>query len=127
MPIPPIRDGSDEKPISSSVVSGKRLFAFDRNDPYDRESKVPADALAIWYLGQNGFILKASKGPVIGIDLYLSNSCAAKFSHLPFRFDRQIPVFVEPEGLAWMYSSRHIPTMTMPIQRPFDGLAEAEK
>jgi hypothetical protein len=56
-----------KKPISSSVVSGKRLFAFDRNDPYDRESKV--HALAIWYLGQNGFILNASKGPVIGIGL----------------------------------------------------------
>jgi L-ascorbate 6-phosphate lactonase len=110
-----------KKPNSSFLVNGKRLFAFDRNDPYDRESpvelvvpvlreskqymrsirdfEVPADALAIWYLGQNGFILKGSKGPLIGIDLYLSNSCAAKFSHLPFRLDRQLPVFVEPEDL----------------------------
>ncbi|MBS1802364.1 MAG: MBL fold metallo-hydrolase [Acidobacteria bacterium] len=99
----------------------KRVFAFDRNDPYDRASKVelvipalldskqymksirefvvPEGGLALWYLGQNGFILKSSTGPLIGIDLYLSNSCARKFGHLPFRLDRQLPIFIEPEDL----------------------------
>ena len=96
-------------------------YVFDRNDPYDRtgpiqyvipklmESKLfmnsirdfrpPLNALAIWYLGQNGFILKFGNGPVIGIDLYLTNSCASTFAHLPFRVDRQLPIFIEPEDL----------------------------
>jgi L-ascorbate 6-phosphate lactonase len=96
-------------------------YIFDRNDPYDRsvpiqyviprlmESKLfmrsirdcrpQSEALAIWYLGQNGFILKFGSGPVIGIDLYLTNSCAYTFAHLPFRSDRQLPVFIEPEDL----------------------------
>jgi L-ascorbate 6-phosphate lactonase len=96
-------------------------MAFDRNDPYNREAEiqlvvprrlgsrrymesvrsleVASDAIAVWFLGQNGFILKCAKGPVIGIDLYLTNSCAAKFGHLPFRLDRQLPIFIEPEDL----------------------------
>jgi L-ascorbate 6-phosphate lactonase len=64
-----------------------------------RDFRPPANALAIWYLGQNGFILKFGSGPVIGIDLYLTNSCASTFEHLPFRSDRQLPVFIEPEDL----------------------------
>jgi L-ascorbate 6-phosphate lactonase len=96
-------------------------YHFTRNDPYNRyapielvlpaampgrlymrsirEFEPPADGLAIWFFGQNGFILKAAKGPLIGIDLYLTNSCAALFAHLPYRLDRQLPIFVEPEDL----------------------------
>jgi L-ascorbate 6-phosphate lactonase len=94
---------------------------FNKNDPYDRsapiqtvvptlvESReymrsirsfdVPKDSIAIWYLGQNGFILRGGAGPLIAIDLYLSNSCATAFAHLPFRLDRQLPVFIKPEDL----------------------------
>ncbi|HXC97231.1 MAG TPA: MBL fold metallo-hydrolase [Edaphobacter sp.] len=64
-----------------------------------REFEVPMDCFAIWYLGQNGFILKDFCGPLMGIDLYLTNSCARTFSHLPFRLDRQLPIFIEPEHL----------------------------
>ncbi len=96
-------------------------YQFTKNDPYDRnapiqfavpqlitsreymqsirEFQVPANTLAIWYLGQNGFLLKDSVSPLIGIDLYLTNSCAGTFAHLPFRLDRQLPIFVEPEDL----------------------------
>ena len=96
-------------------------YCFSRNDPYDREAavqfvlpplissreymasirafRVPQDSLALWYLGQNGFILRSGDGPLIGIDLYLTNSCARLFAHLPFRLDRQLPVFIEPEDL----------------------------
>ena len=104
-----------------SLAMSREPYVFTRNDPYDRnapiqyvlpallESReymrsirqfpVPADCLAIWYMGQNGFILRDGAGPVIGIDLYLSNSCATSFAHLPFRLDRQLPVFIEPEDL----------------------------
>jgi L-ascorbate 6-phosphate lactonase len=96
-------------------------YHFARNDPYNREAKVelvipalipsrvymesirtfkvPADSLAIWFLGQNGFILKPGEGPLIGIDLYLSDSCTSLFAHLPYRLDRQLPIFIEPEDL----------------------------
>jgi L-ascorbate 6-phosphate lactonase len=55
--------------------------------------------LAVWFLGQNGFLLKESGGPLIGIDLYLTDSCARKFAHLPYRLNRQLPVLIEPEDL----------------------------
>lgn len=96
-------------------------YVFTRNDPYDRAAaiqlvvpqkmasqrymqsirdfRVPTDALAIWYLGQNGFLLKDATGQLIGIDLYLTNSCAHTFAHLPYRLDRQLPIFIEPEDL----------------------------
>jgi L-ascorbate 6-phosphate lactonase len=96
-------------------------YQFTRNDPYDWEAQiqlvlpqlvpsraymesirafeVASDGLAIWFLGQNGFILKSAKGPLIGIDLYLTNSCATLFAHLPYRLDRQLPIFIEPEDL----------------------------
>ena len=96
-------------------------LVFTRNDPFDRsvpiqlvlprlmesrqymlsirEYEVPADGLAVWFLGQNGFLIKDAEGLLTGIDLYLTNSCAERFAHLPFRLDRQLPVFIEPEDL----------------------------
>jgi L-ascorbate 6-phosphate lactonase len=64
-----------------------------------REFPVPADSFAVWFFGQNGFVLKDESSRLLGIDLYLSNSCAKTFADLPFRLDRQLPVFVEPEDL----------------------------
>lgn len=96
-------------------------YTFTRNDPYDRttpiefvlprlvESRefmqsirqfdIPPDAVAIWYLGQNGFLVKDTHGPLIAIDPYLTNSCAISYPHAPFRLDRQLPVFIEPADL----------------------------
>ena len=96
-------------------------YLFTGNDPFDRSAPirhvvpkllssdefmqsvrafpVPADAFAVWFLGQNGFLLRDSTGPLVAVDAYLSNSCAATFAHLPFRLDRQLPVFIEPEDL----------------------------
>jgi L-ascorbate 6-phosphate lactonase len=96
-------------------------YVFTGNDPYDREAeiklvvpqlvesrrymqqmrefRVAEDAIAIWYLGQNGFILKDASGVLIGIDLYLTNSCAKSYAHLPYRLDRQLPIFIKPEHL----------------------------
>jgi L-ascorbate 6-phosphate lactonase len=96
-------------------------YNFARNNPYDREAaiepvlprlipsaaymqsirafEVGEGSLAIWFFGQNGFVLKAHAGPLVGIDLYLTDSCAERFAHLPFRLNRQLPIFVEPEDL----------------------------
>jgi L-ascorbate 6-phosphate lactonase len=111
---PSPRNGSD-----TGVLPEPHLFM--RNNPYDRHQAIQfvvpklmeskafmssirdfkplQDSIAIWFLGQNGFILKSANGPLIGIDLYLTNSCSLKFSHLPYRLDRQLPVFIEPEDL----------------------------
>ncbi len=108
-------------PSPKTAAAHPESYVFTRNDPYDRnapieyvvpkllesraymrmirEFAVPADAIAVWYLGQNGFLLKDATGPLIGIDLYLSNRCAVAFPDLPFRLDRQLPVFIEPEDL----------------------------
>lgn len=96
-------------------------YNFGTNDPFDRSApvrmvldrlldsrgymdsirsfSVPPDGLAVWFFGQNGFILKAGQGPLIGIDLYLTDSCAKRFRELPFRVNRQLPIFIEPEDL----------------------------
>jgi L-ascorbate 6-phosphate lactonase len=109
-----------EETLEDQTQTTGRLI-FTRNDPFDRtapiqlvvpkllESRqymasirqfsVPPDSIAIWFLGQNGFLLKDASGLLIGIDLYLTDSCAASFAHLPFRTDRQLPVFIEPEDL----------------------------
>jgi L-ascorbate 6-phosphate lactonase len=109
-----------EETLESGADAAGRLI-FTKNDPFDRsapiqlvvpqriESRaymqsirgyaVPEDALAIWFLGQNGFLLKDASDVLIGIDLYLTNSCAQSFAHLPYRVDRQLPVFIEPEDL----------------------------
>jgi L-ascorbate 6-phosphate lactonase len=106
---------------SMKTIESSLHYVFTKNDPYDRQAPielvvpqllssraymesirrffVPTEAIALWYLGQNGFLLKDSTGLLIGIDPYLSNSCAATFSHLPFRLDRQLPIFIEPEDL----------------------------
>ncbi len=113
----PSREFMRHIPKSESTES----YVFTKNDPHDRTApiqmavpqliesqqymqsirayKVPAEAIAVWFLGQNGFLLKDAAGPLIGIDLYLTNSCAGSFSHLPFRLDRQLPIFIEPEDL----------------------------
>jgi len=109
------------KPGSNSKEQKTITYSFTENDPFDRTAPmryvVPQliasaefmqsirdfhaepDEIAIWFMGQNGFLLKDSSDLLIGIDLYLTDSCAATFAHLPFRLNRQLPVFIEPEDL----------------------------
>ncbi len=102
------------------TAAPREVYHFAQNDPYDRSAaiqlvvpqrissrdymrsirdfQVPQGSIAVWFLGQNSFLLKDATSPLIGIDLYLSNSCAA-IPGLPFRLDRQLPIFIEPEDL----------------------------
>jgi L-ascorbate 6-phosphate lactonase len=79
--------------VVPQLISSKEYMRSIRN------FAVPTGSLAVWFMGQNGFILKDSAGPLIGIDLYLTNSCAETYTSLPFRVDRQLPIFIEPEDL----------------------------
>jgi L-ascorbate 6-phosphate lactonase len=96
-------------------------YLFHQNDPFDssqpivlvvpqlissqeymrsiREFRPPPGTLAVWYLGQNGFLLKDESSLLIGIDLYLTNSCAEAPNSYQYRVDRQLPIFIEPEDL----------------------------
>jgi L-ascorbate 6-phosphate lactonase len=107
--------------VSNGGILADQPYDFTRNSAFDRgasirlvvppliesgcymrsirDYEVPDDAIAIWYLGQNGFLLKSATSPLIGIDPYLTNSCAFTFGHLPYRLDRQLPIFIEPEDL----------------------------
>lgn len=110
-----------DRVASKTLSNTSARYVFTRNSPYDRtapiqlvvprlcdsqaymrsvrEFQVPPSAFAVWFLGQNGFIVKGEAGPLIGIDLYLTDSCATSLAHLPYRLNRQLPVFVEPEDL----------------------------
>lgn len=62
---------------------------------------VPRGAVALWWLGQNGYILKSPGGTLTGVDLYLSNSCEGLVP--PFDLTRKVPVLIEPEDLELDY------------------------
>jgi L-ascorbate 6-phosphate lactonase len=52
---------------------------------------VPAGAVALWWLGQSGFIIKSPGGRVIVMDPYLSNSCKAVGESVGVNMDRMVP------------------------------------
>jgi len=54
-------------------------------------------AVAIWWLGQNGFIFKTHEGTTVSTDLYLTDSCEGLVPG--FDLKRQVPVYIEPEDL----------------------------
>lgn len=63
-----------------------------------RQTKVERDTLALWFLGQNGWMIKSPEGVVVAVDPYLSNSCHP--SRRGLDLDRRVPVPVAPEDLA---------------------------
>src|SRR5215831_12040116 len=67
-----------------------------------RQYAVPRGSAALWFLGQNGFIFKSAAGAVIGVDLYLTNSCAATAKN-GMNMNRAVPVLIEPEELSVDY------------------------
>lgn len=62
-----------------------------------RQAVVPAGAVSIWWMGQSGYIFKSPGGAVVGVDLYLTDSCAALEEGVDLR--RRVPVLIEPEEL----------------------------
>jgi len=66
-----------------SVMKQIRGFAVERN------------AVAVWWLGQNGYIFKTPEGVVAGVDLYLTDSCNGLYPGLDL--SRRAPVLVSPE------------------------------
>jgi len=63
-----------------------------------REAHVEKGTLGLWFLGQNGWIVKSPGGTVVAIDPYLSNGCHP--SRRGLNLDRLIPVPIDPAALA---------------------------
>jgi len=100
-----------------------RKYNFAMNDPFDMDAdiklvlpklmssinfmksikrfEVNKNSIAIWTLGQNGFIVKDNDGTLVCIDPYLSNFCEETRNQktIKFKLDRQLPIFIEPEDL----------------------------
>jgi L-ascorbate 6-phosphate lactonase len=64
-----------------------------------REFQVPRNAVALWWLGQTGYIFKSPEGTLLSTDLYLSNSCAEIYSSLGVNLQRRVPILIPPEEL----------------------------
>jgi L-ascorbate 6-phosphate lactonase len=63
-----------------------------------RDYPVARNSVALWWLGQNGFIFKSPEGKLLSTDLYLTDSCAS-LAPPGGDFHRQIPVLIAPEEL----------------------------
>lgn len=64
------------------------------------KTTVPAGSMALWWLGQSGFIVKSPAGKTIAIDPYLTNSCKAVGDKYGFNMDRMEPPPLSPADLA---------------------------
>jgi len=63
------------------------------------DCRVRAGSLALWWLGQSGYILKSPGGRVLAIDPYLSNACKALGAGAGINMDRMIPIPLHPREL----------------------------
>ncbi len=60
---------------------------------------VPKGEVGIWWLGQNGFLFKSPEGTLVGVDLYLTDSCAALGAAIGVNTSRAVPVLIQPDQL----------------------------
>ena len=63
------------------------------------EFPVPAGSVSLWWLGQNGWIVKSPVGRVIAIDPYLTNACKAVGAPVGINMDRMVPSVLAPVEL----------------------------
>lgn len=62
-----------------------------------RAFRTPPGHVALWWLGQMSYVFKSPAGTTLGVDLYLTNSCAGAERELDL--NRRVPVLIEPEEL----------------------------
>lgn len=63
-----------------------------------RGTRVDKGTLALWFLGQNGWIVKSPGGTTVAVDPYLSNGCHP--SRRGLDLDRRVPLPLAPADLA---------------------------
>lgn len=64
-----------------------------------RAFPVDKGAVAMWWLGQTGYIFKTAEGTLLSTDLYLSNHCADVYRDSGVNLKRQVPILIPPEEL----------------------------
>ncbi len=62
------------------------------------EFRVEKGTVALWWLGQNGYIFKSPEGTVLATDLYLTDSCT-EVAPPGLDLHRQVPVLIAPEEI----------------------------
>jgi L-ascorbate 6-phosphate lactonase len=62
-----------------------------------RSFPVPKNSVAIWWIGQSGYIFKSPEGTLVSTDLYLTNSCAELYRDIGVNLERRVPVLIPPE------------------------------
>ncbi len=64
-----------------------------------RSYDVPVGSLTLWWLGQNGFVIKSPAGTTLVIDPYLSNSGKATGEQMGLNLDRLVPPPLTPDQM----------------------------
>ncbi len=64
-----------------------------------RAFAVDKGSVAMWWLGQNGYIFKTPEGTLLATDMYLTNSCADVYRDAGVDLNRRVPVLIAPEEL----------------------------
>lgn len=76
-----------------------------------QKTTVPPGHIALWWLGQAGFIIKSPGDKIVALDPYLSNSCKALGDEAGFNMDRLVPPPLAPNELAgidlYLFSHSH--------------------
>ena len=62
-----------------------------------RQFPVDKNSVALWWLGQSGYIFKTSEGTLASVDMYLTDSCNGLVEGM--NFSRKVPVIIPPEEL----------------------------
>jgi L-ascorbate 6-phosphate lactonase len=61
------------------------------------QTRVAPGELAVFWIGQAGFVYKTANDKVIYVDPYLTDSVARQLGHLMYGFKRLTPTLIEPE------------------------------
>ena len=64
-----------------------------------RSFKVDHGSVALWWLGQMGYLIKTPAGTLFSVDAYLTNSCKKIGDSMGMNLDRKVPILIEPEEL----------------------------
>lgn len=78
------------QPVEQKLTSAAYMAAI-------RATPVPSGQTALWFLGQNSWVVKTEAGTLLAVDPYLTDFCASKRTGQRGPKSRLLPVFIEPE------------------------------
>jgi L-ascorbate 6-phosphate lactonase len=96
MELPPIVDFDPSEDIVFPRTVTPRLASAPFMAEIRRHTVNPGK-VAMWHLGNNGWILKDDQGTLTAIDPYLTDFCASQRTGVRKPKSRILPVFIEPE------------------------------